>query len=124
MEPYQKYVTKEHPGVKKTLIGLGGQKNSPPFTQKPSYKRSKSAPPIEAGMIGENSMEKDPTEGIESMNLDQLLDEREYLGRRLFAIEQRIEHEVDEWDPRHQPELEEVYQPFHQIPPKAPQRLT
>ena len=31
--------------MKKRLIGGGKQKNTPPFTKKPSYKRGKSAPP-------------------------------------------------------------------------------
>ena len=36
---------KGHTRKKKRLIGKGGQANSAPYTKKPSYKRSKSAPP-------------------------------------------------------------------------------
>ena len=35
---------KRHSLMKKRLISLGNQRNTPPFTKKPSYKRSKSAP--------------------------------------------------------------------------------
>ena len=43
-EKFQKRVKKKHSRNKKGLISFGGQKNSPPFTQKPSTKRGKSAP--------------------------------------------------------------------------------
>jgi hypothetical protein len=35
---------KRHFLMKKRLISLGNQRNMPPFTKKPNYKRSKSAP--------------------------------------------------------------------------------
>jgi hypothetical protein len=44
-EEFQKAVKKEHPGMKKKLIGQGKEPNSAPYVKKPSYKRSKSAPP-------------------------------------------------------------------------------
>jgi hypothetical protein len=43
-EEFQKAVKKEHPGMKKKLIGQGKEPNSVPYIKKPSYKRSKSAP--------------------------------------------------------------------------------
>ena len=43
-ENYQRRGKQRHYLQKKRLIGLGGEKNSPPYTKKPSYKRSKSAP--------------------------------------------------------------------------------
>jgi predicted nucleotidyltransferase len=44
IEKYQKKIRSRHKRMKKRLIGHGKQKNSPPYAQKPSYKRSKSAP--------------------------------------------------------------------------------
>jgi hypothetical protein len=44
IDKYQKKIKKRHSRMKKRLIGHGKQKNSPPFTKKPSLKRSKSAP--------------------------------------------------------------------------------
>jgi len=44
IEKYQKKIRSRHKRMKKRLIALGGQKNSTPYGQKPSYKRSKSAP--------------------------------------------------------------------------------
>ena len=38
---------KGHSRKKRRLIGKGGQKNTTPYTDKPSFKRSKSAPPME-----------------------------------------------------------------------------
>lgn len=43
-EEFQKAVKKEHPGMKKNLIGQGKEPNSAPYVKKPSYNRSKSAP--------------------------------------------------------------------------------
>ena len=43
-EKYQRLVKKRHSRHKRGLIGLGKQKNTPPFSKKPSYKRGKSAP--------------------------------------------------------------------------------
>ena len=45
-EPFQKKVKAKHSRLKRLIIGDGGQKNTPPYTQKPSMERSKSAPPI------------------------------------------------------------------------------
>ena len=44
LEKYQKRIKKRHSRMKRRLISLGKQKNVSPFTKKPSYKRSKSAP--------------------------------------------------------------------------------
>jgi len=44
IEKYQKKIKKRHSRMKKRLIGHGKQKNTPPFSKKPSFKRSKSAP--------------------------------------------------------------------------------
>ena len=45
LEKFQKRIKKRHSRMKRRLISLGKQKNFPPFTKKPSYKRSKSSPP-------------------------------------------------------------------------------
>lgn len=47
MEPYQREMHKQHPKWKVRLIGKGGQKNTAPYTDKPSMKRAKSAPPMQ-----------------------------------------------------------------------------
>ena len=44
-EKYQKIVKKRHFRLKKANIGGGKQANTPPFTEKPSFKRGKYAPP-------------------------------------------------------------------------------
>lgn len=49
-EPFQKKMKAKHSRLKKRVIGHGGQKNTPPFTQKPSMERSKSAPPMGEGI--------------------------------------------------------------------------
>ena len=41
---FQRRLKQKHSIKKKFLIGFGGQKNVSPFSKKPSYKRSKSAP--------------------------------------------------------------------------------
>lgn len=43
-EDYQQDVKRKHFSKKKDLIGKGEEPNSPPYSEKPSYKRSKSAP--------------------------------------------------------------------------------
>jgi hypothetical protein len=43
-EKYQRLVRKRHARHKRGLIGFGKQKNTPPFSKKPSFKRGKSAP--------------------------------------------------------------------------------
>ena len=45
-EPFQRKVKAKHSRLKKRVIGHGGQANTPPFSEKPSMERSKSAPPI------------------------------------------------------------------------------
>ena len=44
LEKYQKKLKRRHKRQKKRLIGLGKQKNKPPYSHKPAYKRAKSAP--------------------------------------------------------------------------------
>ena len=44
-EDFQKAVKKSHSKMKKKIIGQGKEPNSAPYDKKPSYKRSKSAPP-------------------------------------------------------------------------------
>ena len=51
-EPYQRKMKAKHSRLKKRIIGHGGQKAGPPYSEKPSMERSKSAPPI-----GENLTE-------------------------------------------------------------------
>lgn len=43
-EKYQKRIKKRHSRMKRRLISLGRQRNVPPFTRKPNYRRGKSAP--------------------------------------------------------------------------------
>jgi len=45
IEKFQKSVKNKHPRMKKRLIKHGNQPNTAPYTVKPSFKRSKSAPP-------------------------------------------------------------------------------
>ena len=56
-EPFQKAVKKNYKKMKIRLIGLGGGKNTP-GTTKPSYERSKSAPPGFGGSLEEAAPEK------------------------------------------------------------------
>jgi len=44
-EPFQDAVKAKHTAGKKRLIGLGGNDNEDPYSEKPNFKRSKSAPP-------------------------------------------------------------------------------
>lgn len=44
-EPFQDVVKAKHTAGKKRLIGLGGNNNEDPYSEKPNFKRSKSAPP-------------------------------------------------------------------------------
>jgi hypothetical protein len=43
-EKYQRLVRKRHSRHKRGLVGFGKQKNTPPFSKKPSFKRGRSAP--------------------------------------------------------------------------------
>ena len=45
-EPYQRKMKAKHSSLKKRVIGHGGQKAGPPYSEKPSMERSKSAPPM------------------------------------------------------------------------------
>jgi predicted nucleotidyltransferase len=49
VEKYQISIKKRHKRMKKRLIGLGKQKNMPPFYKKPNYNRAKSASPGAGG---------------------------------------------------------------------------
>jgi hypothetical protein len=50
-EPYQRKMKAKHSCLKKRVIGHGGQKAGPPYSIKPSMKRSKSAPPIGESVV-------------------------------------------------------------------------
>jgi len=50
-EPFQKKMKAKHSRLKKRVIGHGGQQNTPPYSEKPSMERSKSAPPIGEGIM-------------------------------------------------------------------------
>lgn len=50
IEKFQKKVRRRHNLMKRRLIGRGKQRNMPPYTRKPSYKRAKSAPPGAGGV--------------------------------------------------------------------------
>lgn len=45
-EPYQRKMKAGHSRKKRRVIGHGGQKAGPPYNEKPSMERSKSAPPM------------------------------------------------------------------------------
>ena len=45
-EPYQRKMKAKHSRLKKRVIGHGGEANTPPYSEKPSMERSKSAPPM------------------------------------------------------------------------------
>jgi|ETNvirnome_6_100_1030635.scaffolds.fasta_scaffold00437_9 predicted nucleotidyltransferase len=45
IEKFQKKVKRRHSRMKRRLIGFGKQKTGPAYPKKPSYRRSKSAPP-------------------------------------------------------------------------------
>lgn len=52
---FQQSAIAAHPAQKSRLIGKGGNSNSPPFSKKPSFERSKSAPPG-AGVLEESEI--------------------------------------------------------------------
>jgi len=64
MERFQRLMLRGHAKKKRLHIGLGGQKNVPPYSVRPSYKRSKSAPPI-----GESLVQEISTDTIESFKI-------------------------------------------------------
>ena len=49
LERYQRKVRRGHSGMKRRLIGYGGNKNTSPYTKRASFKRAKSAPPGAGG---------------------------------------------------------------------------
>lgn len=53
IKSYQKRIRRGHSRKKKRVIGLGGAKNTPPYSVKPSYRRSLSAPPGFGGALEE-----------------------------------------------------------------------
>ena len=54
-EPYQRKMKAKHSRLKKRVIGHGGQKAGPPYNEKPSMERSKSAPPIGEHIVKKGS---------------------------------------------------------------------
>lgn len=96
-EPFQQKMKAKHSRLKKKVIGGGGQKNTPPFTQKPSMERSKSAPPIgeikfkdfnvrnkwieiDPEILKQNKKEKDEDKNINDEFFDILNKSYSYLG--------------------------------------------
>jgi hypothetical protein len=57
-EPYQRKMKAKHSRLKKRVIGHGGQKAGPPYSEKPSMERSKSAPPMGENIINQNFIEQ------------------------------------------------------------------
>ena len=45
LEKFQKRVAARHSRLKRVNIGLGGQKNTPPYNHRANYNRSESSPP-------------------------------------------------------------------------------
>lgn len=78
IEEFQHKMNAGHSAAKKTNIGLGGGENTPPFTQKPSYKRSKSAPPL-----GESVTEEVSPEALKSFAMRDTLDPSFWDGEQL-----------------------------------------
>jgi predicted nucleotidyltransferase len=78
IEQFQREMNRGHSAAKRTNIGLGGGENTPPFTQKPSYKRSKSAPPL-----GESIIEEISPEALESFTMRDTLDPNFWGGEQL-----------------------------------------
>ena len=78
IERFQRLMLRGHARKKRLHIGLGGQKNTPPFTQKPSYKRSKSAPPL-----GESVTEEVSPEALKSFAMRDTLDPSFWDGEQL-----------------------------------------
>lgn len=62
IERFQRLMRKGHARKKRLHIGLGGQRNVPPYSVKPSYQRSKSAPPL-----GESLVQEISTDTIETL---------------------------------------------------------
>jgi len=58
MEPYQRKVRKGYSKKKKRLLGTGGNKYRTPGFKRPSYSRSKSAPPIGESQSNDGLYEK------------------------------------------------------------------
>lgn len=67
-EPFQKKMKAKHSRLKKRIIGHGGQANTAPFTEKPSMKRSKSAPPM-----GEDSIREFVREELKKYLIEEAL---------------------------------------------------
>lgn len=59
VEEFQRSMAQKHTPAKERLLGMGPQGNTPPYTDKPSRKRSKSAPPGFAA-IGESEVDLVP----------------------------------------------------------------
>ena len=54
-EPFQRKMKAGHSRKKKRVIGHGGQTAGPPYNEKPSMERSKSAPPIGEHIVKQGS---------------------------------------------------------------------
>jgi predicted nucleotidyltransferase len=83
---YQTQVKQGHSASKKKNIGLGSGKNGPPFTNKPSFERSKSAP---AGFGG-------ALEEIVDQEVIDSLKFRDKLSPDIWETESKIRTEVKE----------------------------
>jgi hypothetical protein len=89
-EPYQRKMKAKHSRLKKRVIGHGGQKAGPPYSIKPSMKRSKSAPPIGEGVldklkrsVGIKPSESDRYNQIGSSNI--YVGEQPVMGSKLMT---------------------------------------
>jgi hypothetical protein len=78
IEEFQRKMRAGHAAKKRTNIGLGGGQNTPPFTLRPSYKRSKSAPPL-----GESISEEVSPEALKSFSMKDTLDPNFWEGDKL-----------------------------------------
>lgn len=78
IEEFQRKMRAGHTAKKRTNIGLGGGQNTPPFTLRPSYKRSKSAPPL-----GESISEEISPEALKSFAMRDTLDPSFWQGEKL-----------------------------------------
>jgi protein-tyrosine phosphatase len=88
-EPYQRKMKAKHSRLKKRVIGHGGQKAGPPYTNKPSMERSKSAPPMGEGLLDffkkkkpeEQPKEKQPVTIPSYTDYNQIGNTNIYVGR-------------------------------------------
>lgn len=94
IKSYQKLIRKGHSRKKKRVIGLGGAKNTPPYSVRPSYRRSLSAPAGFGGALEEEIEKSD----LDTLKLKQTLDPKfwdsnkldEEVASRLLEIAERF----------------------------------